>query len=375
MRKPYDFGRAWIELDTVSLQHNVVAIRSLLPPECELMPDLSANASGHGAVLMADALSKMGVTAFCVASVSEAIELRENGIKGEILILGYTHPVDFLLLAQYDLTQTVISFDYAVLLETFGQNTKVQLAIDTGMHSTGVPVDEYRNIKTILDFKNLMVSGMFTQLCITNYLVKKDIEFAENQNGRFQKLNERLTADGYSLKTYVVSSYGLRKDSSPKGDCAQIGIPLFGAVNRRRDLALLPIELKPVLSLKARVISIKDIKTGDYVGYDCAYKANRTRRIATLGIGYGDGVPRSLSCGHGKVLIRGEAAPVVGYICRNQMMVDVSDIPHVHHADPAVLIGCSGETRISIYDLAEQANMITDEILSGFGTLLCRVMI
>lgn len=155
MEKTNEQGRAWIELDKNNLKHNVEALRSLLPSSCVLMPAIKANAYGHGAVPMAKELNKMGVQAFCVASVAEAVQLRENGIVGEILILGYTHPSDFSLLPRFNLTQAVLNYEYAELLDTFGGKIKVHIAMDTGMHRVGVPAENLDAILSILKMKHL----------------------------------------------------------------------------------------------------------------------------------------------------------------------------------------------------------------------------
>ena len=153
--------RAWVELDMGNLRKNVAALKRLMPPGCELMPAVKANAYGHGAVLISKELNRLGINAFCVASISEGIELRRNGVKGEILILGYTHPERFSMLVKYRLTQTVVDYSYAQLLNSYGKLLKVHLKIDTGMHRLGERSDHFDDICHIFDCKNDIVILFF----------------------------------------------------------------------------------------------------------------------------------------------------------------------------------------------------------------------
>ena len=375
MDKTYEQGRAWIELDIENMKHNIEALRSLLPAGCVLMPAIKANAYGHGAVPMAKELNKMGVQAFCVASIAEAVQLRENGIAGEILILGYTHPSDFPLLIQYNLTQAVLDYEYAELLAAFGSEIKVHIAVDTGMHRVGVPAENLNEILAILKMKHLWVTGIYTHLCADDSLAEKDVVFTKKQAASFTCLKEQVIAAGYAVKTHILGSYGLLNYPEIGGDYARIGIALYGVLSNRSDLAFCPVELRPVLSINARVMTVRNIQPGEHVGYGLAYTAESERKIASLSIGFADGLPRALSCGRGKVLIRGQEAPIVGRVCMDQTMVDVTDIENVKGGDTAVVIGKSGVLEITAYDLAEQSGTITNEVLSRMGSRLNRNMV
>ena len=375
MKRPYDSGRAWIELDLQNLQHNVNAVKTLLPRECELMAVVKGNAYGHGAVPIAFSLNTMGVNAFCVASVAEAVQLRESGIVGEILILGYTHPFDFPLLNQYELTQAVISYDYAQELNSSELNIRVHVAIDTGMHRVGVNVHETEQILNIFNMEHLFVTGIYTHLCADTFLSNLDESFTEYQVSEFSRLVNALRDQDYIVKAHILGTFGLLHCPSVGGDYARIGMALYGVFARRVDFVSCPVGLKPVLSLKARVMSIRTVHKGEYVGYGFACQAERERRIATLSIGYADGYPRNLSYGRGDVMICGQYAPITGRICMDQMMVDVTHIRSVHPGDVAVLIGTSDKSEITVYDLAEQANTISTEIVSRLGARLPRLCI
>ncbi len=373
---PFESGRAWIELDRRALEHNVLTLRALLPEGCALMPVLKANAYGHGAVPVAKAMNRMGINAFCVACLSEGIELRKNGVRGEILILGYTHPKQFSLLHRYRLTQTVVDFDYAVKLNQYGKRLSVHLGIDTGMHRLGERAEHMDRLCSILKMRNLTVRAAFTHLCTDGADDDESRAFTRKQARKFFDTVDALKKRGFVLpKVHLLSSYGALNYPEFAGDYARVGIALYGLKSSEKDYDRFTADLHPLLSLKARVASIRELCSGESAGYDFAFTASRPTKIATLAIGYADGLPRALSCGNGFALINGKRAPVAGLICMDQAMVDVTDIPGVCEGDTAVLIGTSGEERISAYEVADRAHTITNEILSRLGGRVSRIWI
>lgn len=373
--KPFPRGRAWIELDSDALRQNVAALNALLPKGCTLMPALKANAYGHGAVLMARQLHTLGINAFCVACISEGIELRKHGIKGEILILGYTHPAQFPLLYRYGLTQTVIDYDYAVKLNRYGKKLRVYVAIDTGMHRLGERAEHREQLNKIFAMKNLNIQGAFTHLCADDTDKPAAVTFTQKQAEVFFDTVESLRKQGLPCpKLHLQSSYGVLNYPELAGDYARVGIALYGVRSSLEDLNKASPHLKPVLGLKARITSIKVLYPGESAGYGLTFTADRQMKIATLAIGYGDGLPRSLSCGAGSVLINGCRAAIIGRICMDQTTVDVTDIPGVHAGEAAVIIGRCGNEEITVYELAQKTDTITNEILSRLGERLERVI-
>ena len=346
--------RAWIELNRAALRHNVEHLQSLLPPGCELMPAVKANAYGHGAVLVARECQSLGIRAFCVATLDEGIELRQNGMEGAILILGWTDPAGAALLHEYRLTQTVMSQAYAQELDSHGKSIQAHIKIDTGMHRLGIAWDRPGEIRQILGCQNLQVTGAYTHLCCDS--------LAKEQGRRFHQ-----AVEGFPIpKRHLLASNGLLYHPELGGDYARIGIALYGAVSG-------PIPLRPVLSLKVRVAQVRELPPGESAGYELQFTAQRPSRIAALTIGYADGLPRSLSCGAGSVLIHGQKAPIAGWVCMDQTLVDVSHIPQVTPGDTAVLIGKSGGAEITAAKVAAQAGTIPNEILSGLGQRLDRL--
>ncbi len=366
--------RAWIELNRHNLHQNITLLQELLPAGCRLMPVIKANAYGHGAVLMAKELNFCGITSFCTATVTEAVELRKKGIKGEILILGYTHPEQFPLLRRYHLVQTVVDSSYAKMLREYGKKVKVHLKIDTGMHRLGERCENINALCRIFRYKNLIIEGAYTHLSADDGISPDERKFTEMQGQAFHKVIAQLEKRGYHCpKIHLQASYGVLNYPALAGDYARVGIALYGVVSRYSDLYCLPDGLRPVLSVKARIAAVKDLLAGETAGYGFGYTASSDRKIAILTIGYADGFPRSLSGGNGHVLINGRKAPVVGYICMDQTIVDVTGIPDVKQGDAAVVIGRSGDYEITAYDLAEQSGSITNEVLSRLGERLVRM--
>lgn len=374
--KPYPKARAWIELDRAALRHNVERLRSLLPEGCALMPAVKANAYGHGAVLAAKELNRLGVRAFCVAAAEEGAELRRHGVRGEILVLGYTHPGQVPLLRRYHLTQTVVDADHARQLNDCGKKLRVHLKIDTGMRRLGVPAEQKAEIAQVFQLRSLRVQGVFTHLCADETRGGEDEAFTLIQAAAFCEVLGDLRKRGLSYgRAHLLSSYGLLNYPELGGAYARVGIALYGVLSGRAGLETCPVALRPVLSLKARVASVKDLRKGERAGYGFGYTAECDRRIAVLTIGYADGFPRALSRGRGKVLLKGTEAPVVGLVCMDQTLVDVTGIPGVESGDIAVVIGASGQREISVCDLSEAGETITNEVLSRFGARLSRVMV
>jgi serine/alanine racemase len=373
--KKFCRGRAWIELDRAALRHNVNALRALLPDGCELMPAVKANAYGHGAVLISRELNRLGVKAFCVATVQEGAELRRNGITGTILVLGYTHPGDFPLLRRCHLTQTVLDFSYAEVLDQYGERISVHVKVDTGMRRLGERSEKIEEIIRIFECRNLKIEGIFTHLCVAGEVSPESIEFTHTQAKAFYDVTAKLRRRGFTCpKKHIVNSDGLLHYPELAENYARVGIALYGMLSTRADTERCGISLEPVLSVKARVALVKDLFQGEAAGYGLQFVAPQDTRIAVVTIGYGDGIPRSLSCGAGSVLIRGFRAPIAGRICMDQMLVDISNIPNVRAGDAAVIIGKSGDEKITACDLAEQEETISNEILSRLGERLQREM-
>lgn len=377
--------RAWIELDMAALEQNVRFLQSLIPKGCRLMPAVKANAYGHGAVPVARSLNRLGVNAFCVACAAEGVELRKAGIKGEILILGYTSPHLFPLLRRHRLSQTVLDYPYAECLQESGVSLHVHIAVDTGMHRLGIRCEDTEQIAAVYEMKNLVVDGIFTHLSACDSDDPQNRAFTERQITAFFQVTERLKAAGCPCRgLHLLSSYGILNYPGAAADYVRPGIALYGLLSREEDSRRLWTagntntsipSLRPVLTLKARVTSVRTLHSGESAGYGLAFTAEREMKAAVLSIGYADGLPRALSGGRGRVLINGYSAPVIGRVCMDQTLVDVSGIPEIAQGDTAVLIGVSGAEEITAGELAACCDTITNEILSRLGERLDRISV
>lgn len=371
MAKPSPTARAWRELDTNALCHNAAVLQDHLTADCALMAVVKANAYGHGAVEVARILQKKcGVSAFAVACVTEGIALRKAGIRGEILVLGYTDPAQSFLLCRWRLTQTVVDEAHALALSTQKKRINVHLALDSGMHRLGIPATDLDAIRRIYALNSLRITGVFSHLCIADSLTPEAKAFTQQQLTAFYAAIDVMQRAGLQPgKIHVQASYGVWNLPAQPCAYARVGIALYGVQSDNAPVAH-PLPLRPVLSLRARVATLRTLQPGERAGYACAFTAQRPTKLAVLTIGYADGLPRNLPACGAHVLLHGCRAPLVGRLCMDQMLVDVTDICNVTPGDIATLIGEDSGATIHIQELAEQCETITNELLSRLGSRL-----
>lgn len=377
MRNVYAEGRAWIELHMENLRYNAGVLQNLLKGNCVLMPAVKADAYGHGAEAISRELQKLGIRHYCVASAEEGTRLRQAGIQGEILVLGYTHPRDFEQLKKYDLVQTVVDCDYGKELDSYGKELPVHVGIDTGMHRLGESFEHYSRIRKLWDCKNLRITGLYSHLCTSDGRSRRDRAYMRLQEARFQDIIKKLRQEGKKdFTTHIQGSYGILNGKELTGiyDFARVGIALYGVFSERSRELEHRYRIKPVLSLKARVASVREMKEGEGAGYGLAWHADSSRKLAAVTIGYADGLPRSLS-NKGHALVKGRKVPVIGRVCMDQLLLDVTEVPGIQTGDEVVFIGESGKERIRVEELAEESGSISNEILSRLGSRLRRVII
>ena len=373
--RPSDDGRAWLEIDLDAIAYNAARIRSLLPGGCELMAVVKADAYGHGAVRVAERLRREGVSTFAVASVVEGIQLRDNGIDGEILVLGYTHPKDAGFLHTHDLTQLVVDGEHAKALNAAGHKLRVHIAVDTGMHRLGVEPSNFEEIENIYACKNLAVEGVATHLASSDSLDSGDVEFTKRQLESFFSVVDTLKGKGYSVgNLHVHASYGVFNYPDTKCGYLRAGIALYGVMSGDAATVIAP-ELRPVLSLRAVIAQTRWIDAGESVSYGRIFTAGKRIKTATVCAGYGDGVPRNLS-GHGFMcIVNGHKVPIIGRICMDMFVIDVTEADRVAAGDVVTLIGRDGDEEVRCEDFAAAAGTITNEILCRLGSRLPRVYV
>lgn len=355
--------RAWVEINMTNLWHNVKALQEALPSGCEIMAVVKANAYGHGAVPISTYLNRIGIHAFAVATIDEGIHLRKKGIKGEILILGYTPPAKASELFCYRLSQTVADAEHARELNRFVKPIEVHVKVDTGMNRLGESCRHVSEIASIFDCKNLKVTGIFTHLCVSDSLEETDVAFTNQQIKSFYELLDQLKARHVHIPPiHIQSSYGVLNYPELQCSYARIGIALYGVLSTPHNTKY-SVDLRPVLALKSKVALVRMVAPDESVGYDRSFVAQKEMKIAIISIGYADGFPRSLST-KGHVLIGGCRVPIIGRICMDQLMADVTDIPDVRRGNVVTLIGEDGSEKITAEQVAASRETITNELLS-----------
>ncbi len=362
--------RAWVEIDLDNLKNNIEQIKSVIPKKCKIMAIVKANAYGHGMVEISTKLNEIGIQDFAVATLSEGITLRENNIKGNILILGYTPLEDIKYVEKYDLIQTIVDYEYAKAIEELklDKKLKVHIKINTGMNRIGECYKNLDDIKKIYEMKNLEILGTYSHLCVADSLEPKDVEFTNNQINNFFSCIDKIKESGHYVgKIHIQSSYGILNYSNVECDFVRPGIIMYGAYNECQTKV--KINIRPVLSLKSIITSVKQIQKGETVSYGRTFMANENKKIAAVSIGYGDGYPRNLSNKNVKVFVNGEYAEIIGRICMDQLMIDVTNIKNVNPGDVVELIG----EQIPVESVASKADTITNELLCRLGDRLGRI--
>jgi len=372
----YKLNRSWAEVSLDSIAHNVREIRRITNKKAELMGVVKADAYGHGVMEVTRTLLANGVTRLAVSMLDEAIQLRKNGINVPILILSYTDPARAEEIVLNDVTQTVFSHDLAEALSAAAvklhRNVKVHIKIDTGMTRVGF-MPGYSAVKDVVAISKLpgiIVEGLFTHFASAD---EKDKKYTYMQFERFMSICSELSRIGvYIPIKHVSNSAAIIDFPEMHLDMVRPGIILYG-MYPSKDVDRSKLNIKPAMTLKANVILVKNVEKNTYISYGRTFKTKRESKIATIPIGYADGYTRLLS-GKGKVLINGEKAPIVGRICMDQCMVDVTDLKsEVHVGDEVVLFGRQGDSEITVEDIAQAIGTINYEIVSIIGKRVPRV--
>ena len=376
MKNELLMDRAWVEINLKNLEHNIIEIKKIIPAKTKIMAVVKANAYGHGMIEISHKLNKIGIFDFAVATLEEAISLRQNNIKGNILILGYTSVENLKYVVQYDLIQTIVDEEYAnkIVNVKLNEKLKVHIKINTGMNRIGIHYSKIDFLKQIYDYDNIDVLGIFSHLCVSDSNKKNDIKFTNIQIKRFHNLIEELKTNNIDVgKVHLQSSYGVLNYPELEFDYVRIGIIMYGVHSDSKSYCKRNISLLPVLSLKARVSSVKEITKNETVSYGRKYKALKKEKVATVSIGYADGYPRNLSCKNVKVLVENKYAKIIGRICMDQLVINVSNIKNIKQGDIVTLIG--NNNQVTAETIALKSQTITNELLSRLGNRLNYIFI
>jgi len=363
--------RSWVEVSLSQIETNYHIYKKSLPKEVSIMAVIKADAYGHGDANVARLLSSLGVTLFAVSNIDEAVGLRNAGINGEILILGYSSPMYASTLHYLDLTQTIVSEEYALALAKTGYDIKCQFAVDTGMNRIGISSDNPQIAADIIRrySNSLKVNGLFTHLCVADSSKDEDRQYTKMQLQRFKAvvdLVEDMNLPYVHCYNSAGGMYHLKDDEINEriGNIVRLGIALYGL---KPDINnVLPEGIKPAMTWKSVISRVQEMKKGEMISYGRTFTTQRDSIIATVTTGYADGYNRLLS-NRGYVLINGNKAPIVGRVCMDQTMVDVTDIPNVKMGDVVVLMGESGSFNYTADDMATDLDTIGYEIICGIS--------
>jgi len=356
--------QTWAEIDLDALTHNVKEIKKLLKKETKFCAVVKADAYGHGAIIIAKAALAAGADTLAVSILGEAIELREAGITVPILVLGYTPPSQAPLLVAFHITQAVFSQEVAKAISqaavAAGVTAKIHLKIDTGMSRIGINCQEAGSFAAELAaLPGLQIEGAFSHFATADSI---DKTYAHVQYRCFQEALQQIEDHGVKITVrHIANSAAIVDMPEAHLDMVRAGIILYGLwpsldVSRK-------IHLKPTMRFKTRLAFIKYIAAGTSVSYGRIYTSDRTQRIATLPVGYADGWPRSLS-NIAHVLLHGKRAPIIGRICMDQCMIDVTHIPDAEPGDEVLLFGGPD---LPADEVASQIDTISYELVCMVG--------
>ncbi len=372
-----EYARGYLEIDLDRIRSNMDNMRANIDEKTKMIGVIKTDGYGHGAVAIAQELEPVGyMYGFAVATAEEAHILRMAGIKKPILILGYTFPYSYPMLIDEEIRMTVFREDTLEELSEAAaklkKKAKIHIKVDTGMSRIGILPDEggFQFIEKALHTEGIEVEGIFTHFATSDYADKR---YAYEQLDKFQKFCAEAEARfgiEFAVK-HCSNSAGILEMPQANMDVVRAGITLYG-LSPSDEVAKDIVKFEPALSFKSTVVYVKKIPAGTAVSYGRTYIADKERTIATIPLGYGDGYPRGLS-GKGYVLIHGKKAPILGRVCMDQFMVDVTEIPETKENDEVTLIGTDGKETITMEDLGELSGRFNYELACNLGKRVPRV--
>lgn len=372
--------RVCARIDLDAFEHNVNEIKKKIGEDTVLTGVVKTNAYGHGAVVLGKELERLGAGWLAVACVDEGIELRKNGIHLPVLVLGFTSPDQYGDLLDFDITPTVFSFEMALAMDKAaakaGKKLKVHIKLDTGMGRIGFSVchESAGEILKISRLEHIEIQGMFTHFACADMAGEKYAKVTQNQFDLYCKMENWLRESGLEIPLkHCANSAGIMESSRMYKDMVRAGIILYG-LYPSDEVSRDSLALKPVMSVKSHVTYIKTVGSGQGISYGHTYMTSSPTVVATIPVGYGDGYPRLLS-NNGYVLIHGQKAPIIGRICMDQFMVDISHIKNVEVGDEVTLVGRDGNEIITLDDLAALTGTISYELACDVGRRVPRLYV
>jgi alanine racemase len=363
-----DSPLVWAEVDLKAIAHNIRELRSITNPKARFMAIVKANAYGHDIIEVARRSLENGAEALGVANIEEGIQLRKAGIDAPVLIFGYTSPIHVKKLIELDLTQTVYSYETSEKLSqaatAYGKKIKVHIKVDTGMGRLGllraIKDNSLSEVESISRLPMLELEGIYTHFATAD---KSDRSYAGKQFEIFMDFLNQLRIAGLEIAvTHAANSAAIINMPETHLDMVRAGISIYGLYTSEEvDRSI--INLKPAMALKTKIIHLKKVPAGFKVSYGTTYETEKPTTIATVSIGYADGLNRLLSS-KGRMLVCGQSAPIVGRICMDMTMLDVGEIPEIVMEQEVVVFGKQGNSSITVDEIASTINTINYEVVS-----------
>ena len=366
----------WAEINLDNFIYNINQIKKRAK-NSEIIAVVKANAYGHGAIEIAKTLVKCDIKKLAVANIVEAIELRDNNIDIPIMILGLSEEYAIDSILKYNVEPTVSTLNFAKKLnekaKSFNQKINIHIAIDSGMGRIGFRNNE-NNILEIVEISklsNIHIESIYTHFSTAD---SKNKEYSLKQLSTYKTILDVLEKLGVNIpKKNLSNSAAILDLEDAHLDCVRPGIIQYGyypsnEVNKKA------LDLKPVLSWKSRILYLKEVEANEFIGYNKNFKTTKKTKIATIPVGYADGYSRDLS-NKGKVIINGTFAPILGNVCMDQIMVDVSEVKDVATGDEVILLGSDGDVKFDAEDMANILNTISYEVLCLIGRRTPRIYI
>ena len=368
----------WAEINLSNLDYNIKNIKAKIGDR-EMIGVIKADAYGHGSVKVAEVLRENGCKTFAIATLQEAVTLREAGAKEDIIMLGLTPDMYADTIVNYNITPVVCDFANAKAFSDAaakaGKTVSGLIAVDTGMGRIGYLADELdyavEDVKKIASLPNFKIKGMFSHMSTADAF---DKTYSHQQEAKYNKFYETLTAAGIEIPfRTLANSASIMELPTVYFDACRPGIILYGCYPSD-EVDVDQLSIKPVMSIKANIVHLKDVPAGFSVGYGRKYISEKPSKIATIALGYADGYPRPYSA-QAKVIINGVIAPIAGNICMDQCMIDVTDVPDVKVGDEVIVMGTDGKNTILADDIAKATGTINYEITCAFGQRLPKVYV
>lgn len=364
--------RAFAEINLDAIEHNFNEMKKCINDDVKICAVVKADAYGHGAVTVADTL-KDKADYFAVATPDEAIELRKSGITAPVIILTYTHSDDYRELIENNVSMTVFTKEAADNLQKtaseIGKKALIHIAIDTGMTRLGFMPDDdsVEAIKYISALSDVEIQSIFSHYACADM---KDKSVSEIQTKRFTDFIEKCRKAGINFPLHHICNSAGTSEFSENFDMVRMGISIYG-LYPSDEIDMTRIDLVPAMTFKSHIVNVKEVPENVGISYGHTYTTSEKRTIATVAAGYADGYPRALSnCG--KVIINGQYAPIVGRVCMDQFMIDVTGID-AKIDDEVILFGCDGNLTVSAEEIGEKSMSFNYEIICGIARRIPRV--